>query len=212
MELFLRVKKVFESLSQLGSSSQRALFSTRLSQLSPVLRYCEYNLKRAEGENASSLLDLLSSADNSQLSQQLSALIQKDLAENSEALRVVSFRGLFLPVDSDELRQALQEVRAAEQALLRLRDSRGEAEERALEGFGRVFEAFDRALRVLSTERDRLSKAGNGVRLRDVERLFAVEKLGKQRRVVERNVLILNGCVVAPESGAATNWGNLVAL
>ena len=132
MELFLRVKKVFESLSQLGSSSQRALFSTRLSQLSPVLRYCEYNLKRAEGENASSLLDLLSSADNSQLSQQLSALIQKDLAENSEALRVVSFRGLFLPVDSDELRQALQEVRAAEQALLRLRDSRGEAEERAL--------------------------------------------------------------------------------
>ena len=212
MEQFLRVKKVFESLSQLGSSSHRDLFNTRLTQLSPILRYCEYNLKRAEGENAAALLDLLSSADNSQLSQQLADLIQNELVESSEELRVVSFRGLFLPVETEELRKAFQEVRAAEQALLRLRDSRGEDEERVLESFGRVFEAFDRVMRVLSTERDRLSKSANGLRFRDTERLFAVEKLGKQRRIVERNVLILNGCVDALRSGQSTNWGNLVAL
>ena len=119
MEQFLRVKKVFESLSQLGSSSHRDLFNTRLTQLSPILRYCEYNLKRAEGENAAALLDLLSSADNSQLSQQLADLIQNELVESSEELRVVSFRGLFLPVETEELRKAFQEVRAAGEVLSR---------------------------------------------------------------------------------------------
>ena len=88
------------------------------------------------------------------------------------------------------------------------RDSGGE--ERVLEGFGRVFEGYDRILRVLSSERDRLAKSTNTLRLRDTERLFEVEKLGKQRRIVERNVLILNECVEESRNEQSPNWGNWV--
>lgn len=62
LEHFLRAKKIFESLSQIGSSSNRELFTTRLTELQPMLRYCEYNLKRSEGKNAETLLSMISSS------------------------------------------------------------------------------------------------------------------------------------------------------
>ena len=62
LEHFLRAKKIFESLSQIGSSSNRELFTNRLTELQPMLRYCEYNLKRSEGRNAETLLSMISSS------------------------------------------------------------------------------------------------------------------------------------------------------
>ena len=62
MEMFLRTQKIFESLSQMGSSSNRDLFMSRLSELSPILRYCEYNLKKHEGKNAETLLNLMAAS------------------------------------------------------------------------------------------------------------------------------------------------------
>lgn len=62
MEMFLRTKKVFDSLSQIGSSSNRELFNTRLSELAPILRYCEYNLKKQEGRNADTLINMMNSS------------------------------------------------------------------------------------------------------------------------------------------------------
>ena len=58
----MRAKKIFESLTQLGSSSNRELFTARLTELQPMLRYCEYNLKRSEGKNADNLLSMIASS------------------------------------------------------------------------------------------------------------------------------------------------------
>lgn len=58
----MRAKKIFESLTQIGSSSNRELFTARLTELQPMLRYCEYNLKRSEGKNADNLLSMIASS------------------------------------------------------------------------------------------------------------------------------------------------------
>lgn len=58
----MRAKMIFESLTQIGSSSNRELFTARLMELQPMLRYCEYNLKRSEGKNADNLLSMIASS------------------------------------------------------------------------------------------------------------------------------------------------------
>ena len=58
----MRAKMIFESLTQIGSSSNRDLFTARLTELQPMLRYCEYNLKRSEGKNADNLLSMVASS------------------------------------------------------------------------------------------------------------------------------------------------------
>ena len=60
--MFLRTQKIFDSLSHIGSSANRDLFSGRLSELAPILRYCEYNLKKQEGKNADALLRMITSS------------------------------------------------------------------------------------------------------------------------------------------------------
>lgn len=105
MEMFLRTQKIFESLSQMGSSSNRDLFTSRLSELAPILRYCEYNLKKHEGKNADALLNMMTSsggrwgswspsdATSESLNARLSELLRRDHMQNSEEMRVVDVRG-----------------------------------------------------------------------------------------------------------------------
>ena len=62
MEHYLRTKLILESLSQIGSSSSRDLYLSRLSELQPIIRYCEYHIKRSEGRNADQLLSMMNSS------------------------------------------------------------------------------------------------------------------------------------------------------
>lgn len=216
MEMFLRTQKIFESLSQMGSSSNRDLFTSRLSELSPILRYCEYNLKKHEGKNAETLLNLMtasgetspglssSDATSESLNARLSELLRRDHMQNSEEMRVVNVRGRFVTVEEESLRLSLLACRDAESALLR-QDPRDE--ERSLAAFASLFDAYDACLRQLASERDRVSKSGAS-RGGDLALLFAWTKFGKQRRSVERNVLLLRSF----QSATTRNVQNGIAL
>ena len=205
MEMFLCTQKIFESLSQMGSSSNRDLFTSRLSELAPILRYCEYNLKKHEGKNADALLNMMTSsggrwgsrspsdATSESLNARLSELLRRDHMQNSEEMRVVDVRGRFVTVEEESLRLSLLACRDAETALLR-QDPRDE--ERALGAFATLFDAYDACLRQLASERDRASKSGSA-RGGELSLLFAWTKFCKQRRSVERNVLLLRSAAGA---------------
>ena len=143
------------------------------------------------------------------LTAKLTEMLQKDHMMNSEEMRVVNCRGRFLTIENDEIRLSLLACRDAEQTLLQL-DSK--EEERVLSGFAAVFDAYDRCLRLLSAEKDKLTKSNASVRLTEMNLLFALEKFFKQRRSVERNVLLLRSYLDERKQGETVNANNVIAL
>ena len=78
--------------------------------------------------------------------------------------------------------------------------------------FASVFEAYDRCLRLLSIEKDKLSKSNNSPLLRDAQFLFTLEKFFKQRRSVERNVFLVQNVIAELKEGKQVNVNNVIAL
>ena len=143
-------------------------------------------------------------ATSESLNARLSELLRRDHMQNSEEMRVVSVRGRFVTVEEEPLRLSLLACRDAEMALLR---QNPDDEERALTAFAALFDAFDACLRALASERDRLSKSGSA-RGGEVALLFAWTKFCKQRRCVERNVLLLRSYLAGARGGVL----NVIAL
>ena len=143
------------------------------------------------------------------LNAKLTEMLQKDHMMNSEEMRVINCRGRFLTIENDEIRLSLLACRDAEQTLLQL-DSK--EEERVLSGFAAVFDAYDRCLRLLSAEKDKLAKSNASMKLTEMNLLFALEKFFKQRRSVERNVLLLRSYLDERKQGETVNANNVIAL
>ena len=78
--------------------------------------------------------------------------------------------------------------------------------------FASVFEAYDHCLRLLSIEKDKLSKSNTSSLLRDVQFLFTLEKFFKQRRSVERNVFLVQNVIAELKEGKQVNVNNVIAL
>ena len=102
------------------------------------------------------------------LNAKLTEMLQKDHMMNSEEMRVINCRGRFITIENNEIRLSLLACRDAEQTLLQL-DSK--EEERVLSGFASVFDAYDRCLRHLSAEKDKLTKSNGGIRLTEINLL-----------------------------------------
>lgn len=129
--------------------------------------------------------------------------------QNSEEMRIVSFRGTFVRIENEELRLLLLECRDQESMLLSVpRDD----EEKVLSHFGNLFEKYDKCIRILSNEKDKLVKTTNNSRLNDLTLLFNLYKFYKERRLVERNVLLLNNYIKLFKTNKQTNLNNLIAL
>ena len=143
------------------------------------------------------------------LNAKLTEMLQKDHMMNSEEMRVINCRGRFITIENNEILLSLLACRDAEQTLLQL-DSK--EEERVLSGFASVFDAYDRCLRHLSAEKDKLTKSNGGIRLTEINLLFLLEKFFKQRRSVERNVLLLRSYLNERKEGGAVNSNNVIAL
>lgn len=143
------------------------------------------------------------------LNAKLTEMLQKDHLMNSEEMRIISCRGHFITIENNDIRLNLLACRDAEQALLQL-DPKDE--ERVLSGFASVFDAYDRCLRLLSAEKDKLAKNNGGIRLTEMNILFVLEKFCKQRRSVERNVVLLRSYVNDRKEGEQVNVNNVIAL
>lgn len=136
-------------------------------------------------------------------------LLHQEQLQNSETMRVVSYRGTFVTIEDDNIRLALLACRDAESSLHQhdLSDSEG-----ILSCFASAFDAYDHCLRLLSIEKDKCAKSTNSGRLRDVQFLFTLEKFCKQRRSVERNVYLLKEVIGEMKAGKQVNVNNVIAL
>ena len=65
---------------------------------------------------------------------------------------------------------------------------------------------------MINNEKDKVVKSTNSSKLNDLTLLFAIYKYFKERRLVERNVLLLNNYIQMFRANKQTNLNNLIAL
>ena len=124
-------------------------------------------------------------------------------------MRVVEFRGTFIRIENEDIRVLLLECRDEESLLQSIKQA---DEEKIMSVFSALFEKYDQVIRLLSNTKDKVMKSGNTSRLNDISLLFTLYKFYKERRIVERNVLLLNSLMKEYQSKQQVNLNNLIAL
>lgn len=192
---------------QVGRIEDQDLFSRRVEEIEPLLRYCRYNLDTATGDAAAAEEHLLemereeSSAGGDLLAAKLESVVTEARKKQASALDSVEWRGKKVAVRSEILRVAL--VKADE--LARRLGAGGQGGAAAGGGGGgssseddpkpgqylKVFGAYDDALRTVSEEALRLQGKGGGIKMEahraELEALRAYAQHHKLRLMLQRN-------------------------
>ncbi|CAM9304369.1 unnamed protein product [Scytosiphon promiscuus] len=192
LDRYSTAHRICQELGKVGRIEDQDLFSRRVEEIEPILRYCRYNLDTGSsgdggggGEMAAAaekhLLEMGQDEDSSAGGDLLAAKLESVVAEarkkQASALDSVEWRGKRVAVRSETLRVAL--VKADELALRLRRASDGPtAAERAAAGgsgkgggdpkpgqYLKVFGAYDEALATVSEELSRLQGKGGGTKM-----------------------------------------------
>ncbi|CAM9335457.1 unnamed protein product [Choristocarpus tenellus] len=194
LEFFSTAHRICEELGKVGHIEDQDLFTHRVEEMEPILRYCRYNIQSSgkdgnkvkSGEAEAQLLEMGRGVGGAGGGDLLAAKLESVLAEarkkQAHALDSVEWRGQRVPVRSEVLRVAL--VKADELAKRIL--SNGECDKGTTAGasvvtgaeggvakgaevspgqYLRMFGAYDEALTAIGEEAGRLQGKGGGAKM-----------------------------------------------
>lgn len=193
--------------AQVGRIEDQDLFTRRMEEIEPILRYCRYNLDTTSdsaGDAAAAEEQLVemgregSSAGGDLLAAKLESVVAEARKKQASALDSVEWRGKKVEVRSEALRVALVKADELARRLYQPRDGaaggggRGEGGGDPKPGqYLKVFGAYDDALAAVSEEVSRLQGRGGGVKMEanraELEALRAYARHHKLRLMIERN-------------------------
>lgn len=199
------------------------LFSRRVEEIEPVMRYCRYNLSTGNGspEGVAATQDQLveggrdgSVADADLLGERLASVIAEARKTQTRELGSVEWRGKKVSVRSEDVRVALNK---ADKLSQRLGHSTGEAFGATLSPvvYQSVLGLYDDALSLISKEVSRLRGKGGGLKIEahraELEALRAYVQHNKLTLMVQRNERLVlelqeRGPMVAAEKGGERNF------
>lgn len=188
---------------QVGRLEDQDLFSHRVEEIEPILRYCRYNLDTATGTAGDAaaaeehLVEMSredSSAGGDLLAAKLESVVAEARKKQAKALDSVEWRGKKVAVRSETLRVALVK---AEDLARRLgeKPKAGEGGQDSSDPkpgqYLKVFSAYDDALATISGEASRLQGKGGGVKMdahrAELEALRSYAQHHKLELMVQRN-------------------------
>lgn len=192
--------------SQVGRIEDQDLFSRRVEEIEPLLRYCRYNLDTATGDAAAAEEHLLemgregSSAGGDLLAAKLESVVAEARKKQASALDSVEWRGKKVAVRSETLRVALVKADDLARRLARQPATGGGAASSSSSGgsenpksgqYLKVFGAYDDAVGTISEEASRLQGKGGGAKMEahraELEALRAYAQHHKLRLMLQRN-------------------------
>eukprot|EP00903_Cladosiphon_okamuranus_P009501 g9053.t1 len=210
LERYSTAHRICQELGKVGRIEDQDLFSRRVEEIEPLLRYCRYNLDTATGDAAAAEEHLLemeredSTAGGDLLAAKLESVVAEARKKQASALDSVEWRGKKVAVRSETLRVAL--VKADELARRLGAGAGGGAGAAAAGGGGdgsgsgedpkpgqylKVFGAYDDALSTVSGELTRLQGKGGGLKMEahrsELEALRAYAQHHKLRLMLQRN-------------------------
>lgn len=209
--------------TKVGRIEDQDLFSRRVEEIEPLLRYCRYNLDTTTGDAAAAEEHLLemsredSSAGGDLLAAKLESVVAEARKKQASALDSVEWRGKKVAVRSETLRVAL--VKADELARRLAGESAaggGGASSSGIEDpkpgqYLKVFGAYDEAVGTISEEASRLQGKGGGAKMEahraELEALRSYAQHHKLRLMVQRNERLVQELQEKRKAGGSGGGG-----
>ncbi|CAD5120345.1 DgyrCDS8920 [Dimorphilus gyrociliatus] len=111
---FQKAQTIYNRLFDAITDDSKELYKIRCDEITPILRYCEYNIG---DKSAMEELRKLRMTQGGALSSQLDELIEKTKAKQVATLSEVSWRGKIIPIKSETIRVHLLNVQELERSL-----------------------------------------------------------------------------------------------
>ncbi|CAM9580059.1 unnamed protein product [Ectocarpus sp. 13 AM-2016] len=190
LDRFSTADRICQELGKVGAIEDQDLFSRRVEEIEPILRYCRYNLDATASEELLEMSREDSSAGGDLLAAKLESVVAEARKKQASALDSVEWRGKKVAVRSETLRVAL--VKADELAR-RLEAGGGSpgCEDPKPGQYLKVFGAYDDALGTISQETSRLQGKGSGAKMEahrsELEGLRSYAQHHKLRLMLQRN-------------------------
>ncbi|KAK1929138.1 Signal recognition particle subunit SRP68 [Phytophthora citrophthora] len=197
LEKFGTARRIYADLSQVGTSSQKELFSRSADELQPFIRFCEHRLA-LQGRSASSVetssLELQSTGDganNALLQSKIDLVLLEARKQKVANLGSVEWKQQQLTVPTQELGLALVRTTELASKLDAAQDDQAR-EARFLELLS-AYDALLQALKNATAKFEQQAKSGSALVHSDLELLAALEeyvRFTKLTKQVERQATV----------------------
>eukprot|EP01028_Stygiella_incarcerata_P004854 TRINITY_DN2103_c0_g1_i2.p1 TRINITY_DN2103_c0_g1~~TRINITY_DN2103_c0_g1_i2.p1 ORF type:complete len:444 (-),score=133.59 TRINITY_DN2103_c0_g1_i2:239-1570(-) len=180
LKYLLHARELYSNLSRIaGSGVENPLFSQKLSEIEPIIRYCHFNLSR-EGEefDATSLLDMRVDTDNEVLRRRVESALEDSRREQAKNLQDVEWNGVKIPMKDATLKNLLLSTREHDYELQKTHTM-----DERMEIYDNLFIVFNDMLRMLESEKDA-----------SMEHYVRFQMLDK---MIERNIFLVEADMVS---------------
>ncbi|KAF4046313.1 RNA-binding signal recognition particle 68 [Phytophthora infestans] len=187
LEKFGTARRIYADLSQVGTSSQKELFSGSADELLPFIRFCEHRLA-LQGRTASSAetssLELGDGANNSLLQSKIDLVLLEARKQKVANLGSVEWKQQQLTVPTQELGMAL--VRTTELAAKLDAAQDDKARENCFLELLSAYDALLQALKNATAKLEQQAKSGSALVHSDLELLAALEEYARFKKLAKQ--------------------------
>lgn len=197
LEKFNTARRIYADLSQVGTSSQKELFSRCADELQPFIRFCEHRLA-LQGRSASSAetssLELQASGDgasNALLQSKIDLVLLEARKQKVANLGSVEWKQQQLTVPTQELGMAVVRTDELTAKLEAARDDK--TRETCFLELLSAYDALLQALKNATLKLEQQAKSGSALVHSDLELLAALEEFARFRKLakqVERQAIV----------------------
>ncbi|OQR90134.1 signal recognition particle [Thraustotheca clavata] len=155
LEKFTTAQRIYTELAKVGTSVQQDLVHQILEEISPFMRYCEYNLNMLSG---TSLQDLRESTTSALLQSKIDQIMHEEAKTKAKTMAKITWKGREITIPSDDLSVAM--VRPDEH-LAKLNKPDITEKKRDIT-YVELFGCYDAILRMLANERSKTDSMKSG--------------------------------------------------
>jgi len=177
LEKFVRAKTIYEQLGKKGAYDEEEMYRTKVEEIEPSIRYCNYNLGAHTQEEANALIEMSLKSKGvglDLLKAKLDDVLNEARKSESQQMREISWRGRTIQIRNEKLSV---ELLAAQEAYYEI--NKVEIYDKKLELFDKLFINYNDAQRIL---RDDLIELKKPIQQQKKKKIYKKEKKRKNGR------------------------------
>ncbi|OQR93199.1 signal recognition particle [Achlya hypogyna] len=159
LEKFSTAQRIYSELAKVGTSVQQDLVHQILEEISPFMRYCEYNLNMLSGSSSADMLhELRESTTSALLQSKIDQVFHEEAKTKAKTMAQITWNGRAITIPSDDLSVAM--VRPEEHLAKLAKPDLTEKKRDAV--YVDLFGCYDNILRQLANERTKTDSMKSG--------------------------------------------------
>ncbi|ETV94876.1 hypothetical protein H310_11532 [Aphanomyces invadans] len=187
LEKFSTAQRIYSELAKVGTVVQQDLLHQILDEISPFMRYCEYNLG---GSSSLSLQELRESTTSALLQSKIDQVFHEEAKTKAKDMAAITWRGRAIPIPNSDVSVAL--VRPEEHLAKLKKGTDNDKKRDAI--YVDLFGCYDMILRLLAAEKIKTDTMKSGfmadAHRENVTALDEYVRYIKQTHVIDRNVVL----------------------